>query len=153
MNSKILPILNAVGCMLLVGLVIFQWRREHESLQSRNQLLQEIATSQSELTRANHERAALLNDITLLKESLDASQTAAEKSAEELRKTTTQLEQQEELNLTLQEQIDAAREQLQAWEQAVKERDERIRILDLELDKTRKQLDLAVSRLRGKTTE
>ena len=77
----------------------------------------------------------------MLKQSLEATQKAAESATREL-------EQKEQLITQLQAAESAARTQLAAWEEAVKQRDERIRTLEADLMKTRARLDEAVARLK-----
>jgi chromosome segregation ATPase len=141
MNSRILPMLNLLGCLALTGLVVMQWRRER-SLDGR------LVNLKSQLEAANHQaneeskhRAALERDITVLKESIEATQKAAETAAREL-------EEKEQLVTQLQAANTAAHEQLTSWEDAVKQRDERIREIEAQLAKTRAKLDDAVSRLK-----
>ena len=141
MKSRVLPILNAVGCLALTALVVIQWKREHQSGIATAALRKELAASRFETAEESKRRAALEHDITLLKESIEATQQAAEQSARAL-------EEKEHLVTTLQSELAAAREQVVAWEEAIKQRDERITTLTGQLDQTRKRLDEAIARLR-----
>ncbi len=141
MNSRFLPVLNLIGCLALTGLVVTQWRRER-SLDGA------LAGLKSQLSAANHQadedakrHAALEHDITVLKESLEATQKAAESAVREL-------EEKEQLVARLEAENAAAREKLATWEEAVKLRDERIGALNEQLTKTRAKLDEAVARLK-----
>jgi predicted nucleic acid-binding Zn-ribbon protein len=58
------------------------------------------------------------------------------------------LERSQQINEALQSEMTEARGQLEAWEKAVAQRDERIKTLDEELVRTRKRLEEAIARLR-----
>ncbi len=148
MKARLLPILNAVGCIALTVLVIVQWRNEHQSRLVNQDLRKQIAAAQTRAIEDAKHRAALERDIALLKESLEAIQLAAEKSAADAEKFATALQEQEKINQTLTAELAAARGQLAAWEQAVAQRDERIETLDAELARARQRLEEAITRLR-----
>ena len=122
MNPRVLPILNLIGCLALTGLVVVQWRREHLTDAAAAGLRQELATARTEIAEAAKQRAALERDIVVLKESIEATQKSAETSARGL-------EEKERQVAELESGIATAREQVTAWEAAVKQRDERIRTL------------------------
>lgn len=142
MSTRLLTLINAIGCLVLVALVVVQWGRERL-------LLGELAEARTELAAAaarnlEHERqqTTLERDISVLKESLGATQQAAEATASELGAATT-------LATRLDTELEAAREQVTVWEAALKARDERILTLTSELAATRKRLDEAVARLKA----
>jgi chromosome segregation ATPase len=148
MKARLLPILNAAGCIALTVLVIVQWRNEHRSLLVNQDLRKQISAAQTRAVEDAKHRAALERDIALLKESIEATQLAAEKSAADAEKFATALQEQEKANQALSAEIAVAREQLAAWEQAVAQRDQRIETLDAELARTRQRLEEAIARLR-----
>ena len=148
MKARLLPSLNAAGCIALTGLVVVQWRIEHQSRLVNHGLRKQIAAAEIKAAEDAKHRAALERDIALLKESLESTQLAAEKSAADAEKFATALQEQEKRNQTLTAEIAAAREQLAAWEQAVAQRDQRIETLDAELARTRQRLEEAIARLR-----
>lgn len=141
MNSRFLPVLNLIGCLALTGLVVTQWRRERSLDGALADLKSQLATANHQAGEDAKRRTALEQDISVLKESLVATQKAAESAAREL-------EEKEQLITQLQAANAAAREQLATWEDAVKQRDERIRTLDEQLTKARAKLDEAVARLK-----
>jgi len=140
-NNRVLPILNAVGCLALTVLVVVQWQREHETSRVVDRLRNEIAAAHARAAEDARHRAALGRDISVLKEAIESIQRAAEQSALEL-------EEQQQLNASLQAEVAATGEQLAAWEAAVKQRDQRITTLNEELERTRQRLEEAVARLR-----
>lgn len=148
MKTRVLPFLNAVGCIALTVLVVVQWRQEHRSRLVNGELRGKIVAAETKAAEDARHRAALERDIALLKESLEATQQAAENAAAEAETSALALDQQEKLNQALETELAAAREQLTAWEQAVAQRDERITTLDAELARTRQRLEEAIARLR-----
>jgi DNA repair exonuclease SbcCD ATPase subunit len=104
-------------------------------------LRQQLADSRAETATEATRRTALERDITILKESIEATQQAAEKSTREL-------EEQRKLAATLQSEVTVAREQIINWQEAIKQRDDRIIILTDELTRTRQRLEEAIARLR-----
>jgi chromosome segregation ATPase len=141
MNSRVLPVLNLVGCLALTGLVVLQWRKERSMVGTFEGLKSELATARHQAAEDAKHRAALEGDIAVLKESIEATQKAAETSARNFAEKDQQATQ-------LQTEIAAAREQVTAWEAALKQRDERIQTLDADLAKTRARLDEAITRLK-----
>jgi|694.fasta_scaffold152233_2 chromosome segregation ATPase len=141
MKARVLPVLNAVGCILLTVLVVVQWRSDHQSRLTQQNLLKQIAAGEARAAEDARHRAALERDIALLKESIEAAQQASENAA-------SRLERSQQINEALQSEMTEARGQLEAWEKAVAQRDERIKTLDEELVRTRKRLEEAIARLR-----
>lgn len=141
MNARFLPVLNLIGCLALTGLVVTQWRTERSKEAALADLKSQLAAARHQAKEDAKHRAALEHDISVLKESLEATQKAAEAATREL-------EQKEQHITQLQAAESAARTQLAAWEEAVKQRDERIRALETDLTKTRARLDEAVIRLK-----
>lgn len=147
-SARLLTILNAVGCLLLAGFILIQWRggealsRELHETRSR-----EIVEKNARLDAEKRGRQ-LQADIDGLKASIDSIQQAAavaeeekEAKAEEIRK--------------LGELVTQADGQIKTWEEAVKARDEAIVQRDAKLKElnealvaTRKRLDEAVAELK-----
>ena len=142
MTARTLPIINAIGCLALTIIVIAQWRKERVADGNLTALRSELATAKTQAAGEAAHRAALERDIVVLKETIAATQQAAESSAHALT-------EKDALAIRLQAELDAARAQVTAWEAALKERDDRIRSLDADLAATRKRLDEAVARLKA----
>lgn len=142
MSPRTLSILNAIGCLALTAIVITQWRKERISEGTLATLRSELVTAKTQAADEAAHRTALERDIAVLKETIATTQQAAESSA---------LALTEEVALAnrLQSELDAARDQVTAWEAALKTRDDRIRSLDADLAATRKRLDEAVARLKA----
>lgn len=142
MKSRVLPILNAIGCLVLTALVASQWLKERKSDQA-------LTATQSELTAAKEFSAsetrratALERDIAVLKESIEATQKSAEEAARAAAEKTTEAS-------VLEAEITAAREQVKTWEAALAERDAKLRSLDAELLATRQRLGAAIAELKA----
>lgn len=142
MTPRTIPILNAIGCLALTGLVVLQWRKERSTDQTVAGLRTELAASKDKAAEEGKRRAALERDIEVLKESIISTQHAAESAAKTLADKDADLAR-------LQAEIRVAREQVTQWEAALKARDERIVLLDSNLAATRKLLDEAVAKLKA----
>jgi len=141
MTSRVLVIINTIGCLLLTALVVVQWRGERELDVTVATLRTQLAAAADQAAEDAKHRAALERDIAVLKETIEATQVAAESS-------TRALAEKEALAERLQTELTAATEQVAAWETALKARDERIVSLAAEIDATRKRLDEAIAKLK-----
>lgn len=142
MKSRVLPILNAIGCLALVGLVVTQWRKERAYVTDISLLHLELTSTQDQLTDTAKHSAALEKDIAALKESIEISR----KSADE---ATRILAAQDHQNGSLRFELTAAREQIKTWENAIADRDAKLRSLDETLTATRARLDEAIAKLKA----
>ena len=141
MKSRALPILNAVGCLILSGLIVLQWQRERVISTLLAKLKTELATTQEFSARETKRAADLGRDIGVLKESIEATQKAAETSAQLMEEKATQV-------TNLETEVAAAREQVKTWQLAITGRDEKLRALNAELIATRRRLDEAIAKLK-----
>jgi chromosome segregation ATPase len=142
MKPRLLPILNAIGCLALAGLVVAQWQKERALGQVLTRQNAELAENKSQAEKDRKRVAALERDIEVLKETIATTQKAADESAKALL-------EREQNAARIDAELKAAREQLTLWEAALKARDERIVSLDANLAATRKRLDEAVARLKA----
>lgn len=146
MKSRVLPVINAIGCLVLTSLVAAQWLRERESGQNlaatQGELIAAKEFSSSETKRAT----ALERDIAVLKEAIEATQKSAEEAAEEAAQAAATKTTEAS---TLEAEITAAREQIKTWEAAIALRDSTLRDLNDKLTATRKQLDAAIAQLKA----
>ena len=142
MSPRVLPILNAVGCLVLTGLVVAQWRKERRLDATLAGVRTELVAAKEQAATEGTRRTALERDIAVLKESIEATQRAAEAA--------TRTASENDLAATqLHAELAATRDQVAAWEAAIKTRDERIRALDANLKETRKRLDEAIAQLKA----
>lgn len=140
MTARILITLNAIGCLLLAGLVAVQWKRERDL----NAVLEErgnhIISLQQALGVERDRSLDLEGELEGLKEVLQRLKADFEEKQKQIGIQRALIERQ-------QAALDEANGQLDAWEQALGERDARIELLNEQLLATRKRLDEAVERL------
>jgi peptidoglycan hydrolase CwlO-like protein len=154
-TARLLPVLNAIGCLVLVGFILVQWRggqalsRELYESRSREILEKNARFDAEKLSRQ------LQADLDGLKASVDSIQQAAEVAEKEL------ATKNEEIG-KFATGLAQATEQIKTWEVAVKERDEailkrdaaiaerdsKLKELNDQLVATRKRLDEAVAELK-----
>ncbi len=144
--SRILPIANLIGCLLITGIIVVQWLKErvvHLQIQDLNK---ELVAARDEVSSEKARVLALENDVSQLKESVESTMEARKEAEENLARVTA------EQNARVAEQTAAAQkviqEQTQVWEKAIADRDERIRELGASLNATRARLDTAVQKLK-----
>lgn len=142
MKSPILPILNAIGCLALTGLVVAQWTKERSHLGDIQKLQSQLVISQQKLAEESKQSAALEKDITALKESIELNRKDSEQAAVVLIDQSRQTEQ-------FQTELSAARQQIKTWEAAISERDAELRHLNADLNATRERLNEAISKLKA----
>lgn len=153
--ARTLPIVNAVGCLVLVGFILVQWFEgrtvSKELHEARSQTIVE-KNARMEL----EERTKLLqSDVEGLKASIESIQASADIAEKKLEEQSVVFD----LNVKA---LEDAQTKVKEWEEAVKARDEAIALRDTKLkeatDKltqlnaslvsTRKRLDEAVTQLR-----
>ena len=141
MPVRPLTAINAAGCLVLAGLLALQWKHELDLRGVINAKDRELHTVAEELAKEQSHSFSLQRDLDVLKDSLEATAEAARENAGILERRTETIE-------TLKSDVAEAREQIAAWEQAVKERDKRIATLDDELKATRQRLAEAIEKLK-----
>ena len=139
-KSRVLPLLNAIGCLILTGVIVLQWRKERTLDEAVAQLGAGLHTAKGQAATEAKRAAALERDIAVLKESIEATQQAAE-AASRL------LAEKEARVSALETETASAREQLTLWQNAVTMRDQKLRDLVAELTATRRRLDEAAAKL------
>lgn len=141
MNSRVLPILNAVGCLVLAGLVVVQWSKELALDQKLSRLGTELTTAKEQAATETKRAADLERDISVLKESIESSQQASEQATRKFAEKETQ-------SASLEAEITVAREQVETWQSAIAARDAKLRSLNEDLSATRRRLDEAIAKLK-----
>ena len=142
MNPRALPLINAIGCLALTGLVIVQWRKERTLEGSLRNLKSELSATQDKADGESRRRTALERDIEVLKEAIAATQQSTERATRDLAEKDMQASR-------LLAELNAAREKITLWEAALNARDERIQSLDANLSATRKRLEEAIAKLKA----
>lgn len=140
--SRVLPILNLLGCLLISGIIVVQWLREIAWNERLGNLRKELAESR-EQTMAEAKRAdSLQSDVDQLKESVEATVAERRKTEEEMGKAIA------ERDAKTAGIVEEAKTQIETWRKAVSERDAAIGKLNTELRKTRQRLDEAIEKLK-----
>lgn len=140
MITRFLPYLNTLGCIAITTIIIIQWHGEHQQKQIIQDLNLTLAKSQETEDQAKQKVQALETDIAALKETLQATQQTANANAD----------QQSKIASALDAEMTKARDQINKWQQAILERDERIRTIQQDLIATRQRLDQAIAKLKQK---
>ncbi len=148
MSVRPLPILNAIGCAVLMVLIVIQWKSgqsvEDKLRDSREQMALETKGRQDAEKRA----VQLQSDVDGLKAAIDAMREGSErdrKTAEDAGKFASD-KAGEVGALTI--GLGKAQEQLKVWEESVKARDEKLKELNESLVATRQRLDEAIAKLK-----
>ncbi len=127
--------LNAIGCLILAGVVFSQWSKESRTDAEMAKLRVDISMAK-DLAASESKRALNLErDIAVLREALDSTRQAAVAKG---------------LKSGILSQLDDARDQNDAWQQAVANRDARITQLEADIAATRRRLDEAIARIRSR---
>ncbi|MEY3896772.1 MAG: hypothetical protein RLZZ214_2292 [Verrucomicrobiota bacterium] len=141
-TSRFLPILNLVGCVLITGIILAQWLKERGLDTQIHELNRQLVASrdlyQAEKTRVG----ALESDIVQLKESIESTVRARKETEEAMGKLVAERDAQSAGHVA------TSQEQAKIWEQAIADRDAKLRGLNEDLITTRLRLDEAVSRLK-----
>ncbi|WP_264502474.1 hypothetical protein [Luteolibacter flavescens] len=157
-----LPIVNAVGCVVLVGFIFIQWLEGQGLERDLGETRTREILEKNARTEAEQQITQLRSDIQGLKDSVDSIRQAAEAAEKEL------VIKNEEI-AKFAAGLEEARAMIVTWEAAVKERDEALKLRDEALQKrdeaiaardsklkevnaqlvaTRKRLDEAVAELK-----
>lgn len=139
--SRVLPILNAVGCLVLVGFIFLQWfggqQLEKDLHESKSRAILEY----NGRAEAEKRVAQLEGDIAGLKSALESLKTSADADAKALAEKTGEAN-------ALNTGFNQAQDQIKVWEEAVKTRDEKLKELNASLVSTRERLNEAVAKLK-----
>lgn len=147
-SSRVLPILNLAGCVLITSIIVVQWLGERRLREEIRQLKQQVSTTEGSLVSETKKSEGLESDVSQLKESIESLAATRNQLESEL----AELSAANQLTTTNAEAaISTAGEQLEQWKKAVAERDEKIRELDSQLRATRMRLDEAINRLKSST--
>lgn len=145
-TRRLLPLLNVAGCLLLTGIVIFQWLRERDLGQRLTGLTQQLATARGQYDSEKIRTTALESDIAQLKAATETTVKAREETEAALAKITAERDSQ--VSTTQQSHQDQAA----LWEKAIADRDTKLTELATTLTATRKRLDEAIAKLKQAAT-
>lgn len=148
MNYRFLTILNSLGCLVLVAVVVVQWRRE-QSLEGDLGRTRAVAAQREQDLSAEKSRAdGLARDVGLLKESVASQQQALEQAQADLAKRDTEATALQAEVTQLTPQLDGAAKRVAEWQTSLAARDRRIGELETALKEARARLDQAIAKLK-----
>ena len=148
MKNFVITVVNAVGCFVLLGIVVVQWRQnENQHQQFRAMQVQQQATEDAR-DEANKRVESLSRDLEDLKASLEATRKAAEEAANAGKEHADQLGAAASSRDLAVAERDALRAKIVEWETAMKQRDENIASQNDTISGLRKKLDEAIENLK-----
>ena len=145
-TSRLLPLVNLFGCLLITGIIVTQWLNERRLDAKIFDLTKNLAGSQELYDLEKSQVAALKNDVAQLKESVESTVVARKESEEALAKL---LAERDARSATAASEGQAYQEQVKVWEKAIAERDAKIRDLNGDLMASRARLDEAIARIKA----
>jgi chromosome segregation ATPase len=142
MNARTLTWINAIGCLLLVALVVVQWRGEYV-------LDREVAVLRTSLAEANAKLAEETTRCVALERDLQVLKDAAEQSGKAVESGKSSAMTKDARIAELESALKRAGGDVDKWQSAIAQRDDRIRKLDAELNEARRRLNEAVAKLKA----
>jgi chromosome segregation ATPase len=142
MNARTLTWINAIGCLLLVALVVVQWRGEYV-------LGREVAVLRTSLAEANAKLAEETTRCVALERDLQVLKDAAEQSGKAVESGKSSAMTKDARIAELESALKRAGGDVDKWQSAIAQRDDRIRKLDAELNEARRRLNEAVAKLKA----
>jgi chemotaxis protein MotB len=148
MKSRWFPLVNAVGCAVLSGIVAMQWWQNESRREAYRQLQVQAHALQEQRDEALDRVESLTTDIADLKQSLLQTQKAADEAARLSSERAEQLLASNTARDQATAERDALRAQITQWETAIKERDQAIIERNEAIAALRKKLDEAIAQLK-----
>jgi septal ring factor EnvC (AmiA/AmiB activator) len=156
MKKHLFTIINAVGCLLLLGVVLLQWRQNELQRHAFRNVQKELRSTEGTRDEALDRAASLSADIADLKTALTAAQKSAEESALAQKAQSDQLAtltaerdqliaQRDAQNKELTDQVTA---QVTEWQEAIKKRDATIKEQNALIEAQRLKLNEAIAKLK-----
>lgn len=144
-RNRLLPLLNLLGCILITGIIVVQWRQEHRRQEEIQRLERQLYEKSAENKAAQLQAETLRGDILQLKAAIESAAASRKEHEDAMAK----LVAESQARVTDEAAASAIRQQQSAaWEQALASRDEKIRQLDASLTATRARLDAAIVKLK-----
>jgi len=142
-TSRFLPILNLVGCLLITVVIVAQWLKERHLGERIESVSRELVTSRDQTAEAEKRATALEGDVAQLKESIEATARARKEGEEAAARIAA------DQNAKMVTLATASEEQVKTWQEAIAERDEKIRTLNSSLASARERLNEAIAKLKA----
>lgn len=148
MKSRWFPLVNAVGCAVLSGIVAMQWWQNESRRAAYRQLQVQAHAVEEQRDEALQKLDTLNTDIADLKQSLLQTQKAADEAARQNAEQAEQLFASDSARDQATAERDAMRAQITQWQAAIKERDQAIIERNEAIAELRKKLDEAIAQLK-----
>jgi len=148
MKTSKIPLINAVGCAVLLVIVAVQWwqgENRRDAFLALSRQNNELSEQRDEATRRAESFEA---DLQELKKSLMDTQVAADQASLAKRNYEGDLQRLQAERDALMQQVEACKKQSVAWEKALKERDQALLERNQALVLMRKKLDEAIAQLK-----
>lgn len=142
MNARTITWINAIGCLVLVALVVVQWRGEYVSGRELTSLRISLAEANAKTAEETARCVALERDVQVLKEAAEQSGKAVE-SGKSVAMT------KEARIAELEAALKQAGGDVNKWQAAIAQRDDRVRKLEAEVAEARRLLNEAVAKLKA----
>jgi hypothetical protein len=142
MNARTITWINAIGCLVLVALVVVQWRGEYVSGR-------ELANLRTSLAEANAKTAAETARCVALERDLQVLKEAAEQSGKAVESSKSVTMTKDARIVELEAALKQAGGDVDKWQAAIAQRDDRIRKLEDEVAEARRRLNEAVAKLKA----
>lgn len=153
--ARTLPIVNAVGCVVLAGFILVQWFDGKSVAKDLHEARSQTIVEKNARLEVEERAKLLQSDVEGLKSSIESIQASAEAAEKQL------AEQSLQFDANVKALTDA-QTKVKEWEEAVKARDEAIALRDTKLKEatdrltelnaslvsTRRRLDEAVAQLK-----
>lgn len=148
MSARLLPIFNAIGCAVLMVLIVIQWKGG-QALEDQLHASREQTSVETKARLEAEKRALQLqSDVEGLKASIDAIREASDRDKQAADEAGKFAADKASEAAALTAGLGKAQEQLKVWEEAVKSRDEKLKELNAALVATRQRLDEAIAKLK-----
>ena len=149
MTASRLSAINSFGCLILVAIIVSQWRHEQKTIAALNSANLNLSQAWADTKKQSDLRAALEKDVAALKESIALNQSALDEANTALaNQAATQAQLQSQLNQS-QADLDAAKAQFPSWLEAIHARDAQISELQTKLDLALNRLNQAILKLKN----
>lgn len=147
-TARLLPIINAVGCLVLIAFILIQWLDDSALNKKLNSVETALIHETNARTSAEFHSQKLQQDIDGLKASIDSIRKDAEEHEKSLEASNAEVTALNAGLLTAQENAKAWEEALKTRDEAIAKRDEKIKELNTSVISTRKRLDEAIAELK-----
>lgn len=142
MNARTITWINAIGCLVLVALVVVQWRGEYVSGRELANLKNSLAEANTKAAEETARCVALERDLQVLKDAAEQSGKAVESGKSVAMTKDTRIAE-------LEAALKQAGGDVGKWQAAIAQRDDRIRKLEAEVAEARRRLNEAVAKLKA----